>query len=227
MADLMFKFLPVLLAQIQFLSLHGHILFQSLILEPGFVSQWRLRILQLFHKRGRLRHGGSVCPRKGPIECWSVTDLHKGSPLQVPCPFSSSMSSPSWWSWESNKIEMSIINIFYFLVMVGLYRVKWQGRAPLLIREVHHWFLCQSLQSSGIRMVLFCARITASCPESRRQRHYLWPSVWFWFQVKDIAPDRPLQDEKDEHMVPKFCYILESLGGRLNIPLLFQPTHFN
>ena len=42
-------------------------------------------------------------------------------------------------------------------------------------------------------------------------------------QVKDTAPDRLLQDEKDEHMVPKFCYILESLGGRLNIPLLFQP----
>ena len=55
--------------------------------------------------------------------------------LQEPLPFSSSsMSSPSWWSWESNKTKTSIINIFNFLVMVGLYRVKWQGRVPLLIR---------------------------------------------------------------------------------------------
>ena len=43
-------------------------------------------------------------------------------------------------------------------------------------------------------------------------------------QVKDTAPDRPLQDEKDESMVPRFCYILESLGGRLNIPLPFHPV---
>lgn len=59
--------------------------------------------------------------------------------------------------------------------------------------------------------------------QNLEDKDYLWPSVGF-AQVKDTAPDRPLQDEKDERMVPKFCYILESLGGRLNIPLPFQPT---
>lgn len=59
--------------------------------------------------------------------------------LQAPPPFLLLLPVFTlWWSWESNKTKMSIISIFNFLVMVGLYRVKCLGRAPLLIRKAHH-----------------------------------------------------------------------------------------